>query len=119
MKKHDIEEVEVVISRSLQVGVLLSALVMLAGTLMFFITGSSGYPADTFPTDLGAILRGGVALKPYAVILAGLMLLIITPVFRVGVSIVEFAKERDFRYVGITALVFVILIISFLLGKVE
>ena len=119
MKKRGIEEVEVVISRSLQIGVLLSAVVMLAGMLMFFITGSSGYPADTFPTGVGAILQGIVALKPYAIILAGLMLLIITPVFRVGVSIIEFAKEKDFRYVWITTLVFVILIISFLMGKVE
>lgn len=119
MKKHNMEEVEIVISRSLRVGVLLSAAVMLAGLLMFLITGSGGYPGGTFPTEPGAILRGLMTLKPYAVILAGLMLLILTPVFRVGVSIIEFAKERDYRYVVITALVFGILLVSFWLGRVE
>lgn len=119
MKKSNIDEVEIIISRSLQVGVMLSAAVILIGFLMFLITGSSGYPGDTFPTNLLVIFHGLISFKPYAVILTGLLILILTPVFRVGVSIVVFFKEKDFLYVKITALVFAILIVSFLLGKVE
>ena len=119
MKKSGAEEVETVISRSLQVGVLLSAVVILAGFLMFLITGSSGYPKNAYPTNLLLIIRGVAALKPYAIILAGLFILILTPVFRVGVSIFLFLKEKDTLYVKITALVFAILLISFLLGKAE
>ncbi|HEX3026827.1 MAG TPA: DUF1634 domain-containing protein [Clostridia bacterium] len=119
MKKGTTEEVEVIISKSLQVGVLLSAAIMLTGFLLFLITGNSGYPDNTYPTNLAVILQGVLAFKPYAIILAGLLVLILTPVFRVGVSIFVFLKEKDYLYVKITALVFVILIISFLLGKVE
>jgi uncharacterized membrane protein len=43
--------------------------------------------------------------------------MIITPVTRVAVSIVAFAMERDWRYVGITALVLLVLLVSFALGK--
>ena len=119
MGKSNIEEVEIMISRSLQIGVIFSAIVMLIGLLMFLVTGSSGYPGDTFPTNLLVIFQGLISLKPYAVILTGLFILILTPVFRVGVSIIVFFKEKDFLYVKITAMVFAILIVSFLLGKVE
>lgn len=119
MKKSNIEEVEVIISRSLQIGVILSAAIMLIGFCLFLITGYSGYPGDTFPTNLLVIFYGLVSFKPYAIILTGLFILILTPIFRVGVSIIVFFKEKDFLYVKITALVFAILIVSFLLGKVE
>lgn len=118
-QKNNIEEVEIIISKSLQVGVLSSAAVILIGFLMFIITGSSGYPHNTYPTNLILIFQGLASLKPYAIILTGLFILILTPVFRVGVSVIVFLKERDYLYVRITALVFPILIVSFLLGKVE
>lgn len=119
MKKRGTEEMEIIISRSLQVGVLLSAAVMCVGLVLFFVTGSSGYPGGKFPTSPSEILRGLTALRPYAVILTGLMLLIATPVFRVAVSLVEFVREKDHAFVVITAAVLGILILSFLLGKVE
>ena len=119
MKNGGIDEVETVVSRSLKAGVFISAAIMLAGLLMFLITGNSGYPDNVYPADPLQVLAGAAALKPYAVILAGLLILILTPVFRVGVSIIVFFKEKDYLYVKITSLVFVILIVSFLLGKVE
>lgn len=119
MRKSNIDEVEIIISRSLQIGVVFSAAVMLVGLSLFLITGDSGYPGNTFPTNLLVIFQGLISLKPYAVILTGLFILILTPVFRVGVSVLVFFKEKDFLYVKITMLVFAILIISFLLGKVE
>jgi uncharacterized membrane protein len=35
----------------------------------------------------------------------------------VGISVIVFLKEKDYIYVKITAVVFAILIVSFLLGK--
>jgi Predicted membrane protein len=89
------------------------------GLLMLIIAGNSGYPGNSFPTSLIQIINGLIAFKPYAVILTGLLILILTPVFRVGISIVTFLKEKDYLYVIITSIVFIILIISFLLGKGE
>ncbi|WP_423236894.1 DUF1634 domain-containing protein [Clostridium drakei] len=119
MHKNEIEEMEIVISKFLKFGVLLSAFVIFIGFLMFLITGNSGYPGSTYPTGPISILKGALAFKSYAIILTGLMILIATPVFRVGVSIIVFAKEKDSLYVKITSFVFIILIISFILGKVE
>ena len=101
----------------LRIGVLVSGLVILIGLILYLVAGESGYPADTYPTTLRGIIEGAGGLKPAAVILLGLFLLILTPVLRVGITILVFVKAKDYLYVGITSLVFVILIISLLLGK--
>ncbi len=119
MKKSNIEDVEIVVSKSLQIGVLTSASIIFIGSLMLLVTGRSGYANNVYPTNILLILKGAIVLKPYAIILCGLFILILTPVFRVGVSIIVFLKEKDYLYVKITAAVFTILIISFILGKVE
>lgn len=118
-KTSKIGEIEIIISKFLRFGVMLSAVIILIGLVMFLITGNSGYIGDYFPSNPGEILTGLVQLKAYAIILTGLMLLILTPVFRVGVSIIVFLKEKDSLYVKITAAVFTILLVSFILGKVE
>lgn len=113
----NIEDAEIWISKTLRVGVVLSAVITGLGLLLFVLTGSSGYPGESFPTSLAGILKGLFAFKPYAIILSGLFVLILTPVLRVGVSIITFLIEKDYLYVTITATVFVILIISFFLGN--
>lgn len=118
MENSNIGEIEIIISKSLRIGVVLSSLVILTGLLMFLISGYSGYPGNYYPTTPSAVLSGCLSFKPYAIILLGLMILIAIPVFRVGISILVFVKEKDYLYVKITTLVFVILIISFLMGKV-
>ncbi|WP_110944920.1 DUF1634 domain-containing protein [Paenibacillus phocaensis] len=110
-------EIETAISKMLRVGVLLAAVVIIVGLVQYLVTGDSGYPGDTYPTSFGAIMSGLLAFKAAAVIQTGLLLLILTPVFRVFVSLFLFWAERDYRYVLITAVVFVILILSFALGK--
>lgn len=115
--KNGIEDTEIIISKTLRAGVVLSGAITCLGLVLFLLTGNSGYPGESFPTSVIEILRGLGTLKPYAVMLSGLFLLILTPVLRVGVSIVTFLKEKDYMYAAITATVFIILIISFLLGK--
>ena len=115
--KNGIEDTEIVISKTLRAGVALSGAITCLGLMLFLVTGNSGYPGESFPTSVAEILRGLENLKPYAVMLSGLFLLILTPVLRVGVSIITFVKEKDYMYAAITATVFIILIISFLMGK--
>ena len=118
-KKSEIEDVEIIISKFLRIGVILSAIIVFVGLLMFLVSGNSGYKGGYFPTTPIEIFKGFMLLKPYSIILMGLIILILTPVFRVGVSIIVFIKEKDSLYVKITLAVFTILIISFILGKVE
>ncbi|MBW4840194.1 MAG: DUF1634 domain-containing protein [Paenibacillaceae bacterium] len=110
-------EIETAISKMLRIGVMLAAIVIVTGLVQYLVTGDSGYPGDTYPTSFGAMMSGLVAFKAAAVIQTGLLLLILTPVFRVFISLFLFWAERDYRYVIITAVVFVILILSFALGK--
>ncbi|AHD05566.1 DUF1634 domain-containing protein [Paenibacillus larvae] len=113
----ELAAVELVVSRFLRAGVVLSAVVIGTGLLMFLITDSSGYPDAVFPTGLIEIVQGLMALKPYGIILTGLFLLILTPVLRVAVSLLVFWKQRDWMYMGITTVVLGILIISFFIGR--
>ena len=114
---NEIQKVEAMVARCLQIGVVLSAIIIFAGLMLFLFSGRSGYTAGVYPTDLRDVIQGAIMLRPYAVILTGLFILILTPVLRVAVSILAFWVQKDYLYVIITAVVLVILIIGFLLGK--
>lgn len=115
--KEETEEVELIIGKSLRVGVVISAITIVIGLLMFLITGKSGYQGSYYPTALPEIFKGFISLKAYAIMLTGLYILILTPVFRVAVSILVFLKEKDYLYVKITVFVLAILLFSLCMGK--
>ena len=54
---------------------------------------------------------------PAAYLSLGLLVLIATPFVRVAGSIITFARERDRRYVLITAVVFAVMCLSVVLGR--
>lgn len=108
--------VEIVIGKIMRIGVLFSAAVMILGFAMFLITGHNGYSNTSFPTTLPAIWHGLISFKAYAYMMAGIYLLILTPVLRVVISIYAFYQEKDMLYVKITSLVLLILIISVIVG---
>jgi uncharacterized membrane protein len=53
-----------------------------------------------------------------AIIMAGLLVLIATPVARVALSVIIFIIARDRLYTAITATVLLILLVSFAVGLV-
>ncbi|CAH0417644.1 DUF1634 domain-containing protein [Periweissella ghanensis] len=114
--KAELNQIERTIGKVLRVGVGLAGLVMLIGLVLLIITGKSGYPADTWPTSFSSILTGMTQLKPVAIMMFGLFLLILTPALRVIVSIFAFIKEADYIYVAITVLVLLILIFAIFVG---
>ena len=108
-----------VISWILQWGVIASSVLIVLG-LCLLPTRPGGLEVHrvlTFPRTPADIWSGLLILRPQAIIVVGLLLLIATPVVRVAVSVVAFALEHDRRYVVITLVVLAILILSFLLGK--
>ncbi|MCT4397854.1 DUF1634 domain-containing protein [Pediococcus ethanolidurans] len=115
-KMEEMNQIELIIGQVLRIGVLISAAVILVGVLLIVFTGQTGYSAKIYPTTVNAIASGIVALKPFAIVMLGLFLLILTPVLRVVVSIYAFAKERDHLYVWITTFVLVILLIGMWIG---
>lgn len=88
-KPRQVEQAELWISHILRWGVIICALVILAG----WITSSN-------PT-----------------IMTGLFMLICLPIVRVLAAAVIFFKQKDLVYVGLSLLVSMILIASLLLGK--
>lgn len=104
------------VGKVMQIGVVLSALVIILGLLLLLVTGSTGYATGVHPTRVGDILSGTLALKPYAVLMTGIFLLILTPVLRVVVSIYAFAVEHDRLYVWITTIVLIILLGAMTIG---
>ena len=109
---------EVVISRILQAGVLLSAAVIGLGVLLWALTGHSGYGPGDHPVGLPATLREAAALRPLAVVQLGIGILVLTPVLRVAASVFWFWRERDWTYVIITAAVLAMLMASLALGAI-
>ncbi len=114
-----------VVSALLLSGVSLSALVLAVGLALVMITGQTGYHetasvalvlspegASAFPRTVGGVVQGALALRPFAVIELGALLLIATPVLRVAASVALFLLERDYLYTVITLVVLALLITS-------
>jgi uncharacterized membrane protein len=115
------QKLENILGNLLRAGVLLSALVVSIGGVIYLLRhGRSpidfrvfrGEPADL--RDVHGIIRDTVALQGRGIIQLGLLLLIATPVARVAFSIFGFAEERDWMYVLFTLSVFSILLYSLL-----
>lgn len=113
----DISSIELTIARFMKAGVLLSAALIALGLVLYIVLGSGGYPDGSYPTALSAIGQGLLRLKPYAVILTGLLLLILTPIFRVAIALLSFIKEKDRVYAIITTFVLAVLIVGLIMGK--
>lgn len=125
-----VRQIELLISNLLRGSVVLSLVVIVIGTVVTFVDhpeflsspsalGLLINPGTTLPHTLDAVARGLQALQGDAIVTLGLLLLIATPVVRVGISILAFVYERDRVYTFITLTVFCLLILSFFLGKVE
>ncbi|GHP14636.1 membrane protein [Lentilactobacillus fungorum] len=112
----EMADVEIIIGKILQLGVLISAAIMLIGLILLIVTQSTGYPAGIYPTDFTEIGKGLLSFKSYSIMMLGIFCLILTPILRVVVSIYSFYKEHDLLYVVITSIVLVILMISFVFG---
>ena len=110
---------DAVIGNLLRFGVLVSALDVLFGGVLYLLRNGHS-PADyrVFrgePSELrsvGGILRDAVALNGRGVIQLGLLLLIATPVARVAFSIFGFAEEHDRMYVVVASIVLLVLACS-------
>lgn len=61
-----------------------------------------------------SLVRGVLRGSPMALIQAGVLALILTPVLRVAATVVLFAAERDWRFVAITSAVLAMLALGLL-----
>ena len=112
------EHSERLMAVALTTGVAISAVLVLAGFVLSFIVGWSGTatgavlpPSQT--TDFSGLIQRFAALQPLAIVQAGLIVLVATPVVRVAVTTLGFWRQRDMLYVGLSLLVLALLALSF------
>lgn len=122
---------ELLISEILRWGVRASLAIIVVGIVLSFVM-PGGYDGNNTGAELQTLLHGGetfprsfswlwaglLRLDGTAVSVAGLALLILTPVMRVCASIAAFAYQKDRMYVLITTIVLVLVVFSYFLGYV-
>jgi uncharacterized membrane protein len=129
---HDprVRQVELVISNLLRAGVVLSILLIVAGTLITFSQQPSYVsepkalqrlitPGTKFPHTLGTLSAELARHRGEAVVTLGLLVLIATPVMRVAISILAFIYQGDRIFTLITTVVLCLLLLSLVLGRGE
>ena len=113
------DRVERILGTLLQSGVIISAVVVLAGGILYILRYArvpvhyENFVAERGSLrSLGAVGKNALHGDGRAIIQCGLLLLIATPVARVLFSIIAFELEKDRLYVVLTLIVFLILIYS-------
>ena len=117
------EWVNAAIATLLRTGVVVSVVIILIGTVMTFAGHPEYFSARPdrgahFPNTLTEVIAGVRQGNGEAIIMAGLLVLIVTPVARVALSMIIFIIARDRLYTAITSAVLLILLISFAVGLV-
>jgi len=118
------QQMDLIIGAILRGGVLTSALVVASGGILYLFQYAFRTPHyGVFlgePSNLrhvARIFRDFLALDPRGIIQFGILLLIATPIIRVGFSILAFAMQRDRVYVVVTLIVLGVLLYSLTGGR--
>ena len=116
-------EMNDVIAYVLRIGVVISVILILVGTVLLFLQGSSngftigelastGSKINSSLFSFSDIVNGLLSYQGLDFMLIGLIVLIITPIARVIASVLSFMYERNWLYVVITLIVFIDILIA-------
>jgi uncharacterized membrane protein len=117
------EQFDIVLAYVLRVGVVVSALVVACGGVVFLTRHGferpsyhvfRGEPGDL--TSIRGILNDAMHVSGRGLVQLGLLLLVATPIARVVFSVIGFTRQRDWLYVTITVAVLTLLSYSLLGG---
>jgi len=117
-------DIQHIIGWILRVGVISSMLVVFVGGCLYLYRHGHeqvhykdfvGIPG--FVHSASGIIHGILTWRGRAIIQAGIILLIATPVIRIIFSAIGFVLEKDWLYTGITLLVLAIILTSALTGN--
>jgi uncharacterized membrane protein len=128
MRRHEYNNeedtaIELALGHLLRGGVLLAAFVVLVGAIIYLAHyhhvvveygGFKGEPEDL--RSIRGIVAGARRLHGRSVMQLGVLLLVATPVARVLFSAAAFARQRDWLYVCLTAIVLSLLLFSLVKG---
>ncbi|MFP5228987.1 MAG: DUF1634 domain-containing protein [Acidobacteriota bacterium] len=116
--------IEILVGLMLRSGVLLAAAIVLFGGVLYLIHSHGPRPDyEHFRPEpaqystVSGIVHGVAAMNPESIIMLGLLVLVATPVARVGMCIVGFLFERDHLYTAVSTIVLLILLYSLIFHK--
>jgi uncharacterized membrane protein len=113
------QKVEEIMGNLLRGGVMVAALVVLMGGLLYLVRYGAvspvyqvfrGEPADL--RTLSGIITDALALQSRGLMQLGLLLLMATPVARVAFAAFAFARQHDRVYLTVSLIVLVVLVYS-------
>jgi uncharacterized membrane protein len=117
------KDMQAVIGWVLRAGVFISMTVVFIGGVIYLYRHGQTIPnyhefkgVPDFVHSASGIINGIINLRGRAIIQAGIILLIATPIIRVIFSAIGFIMEKDHLYTGITFIVLLVIIISALSG---
>ena len=122
-------DIQQLIGNTLRIGVTLACAIALVGGLLYLLQ-HGGEPAKDyshFPctasdaertayTTLGGIWHSLCAMTAVGWIQTGVIVLLLTPIMRVALSLVDFVRERDWLYAAISAVVLTVIILNSIEG---
>ena len=118
------QQVETSIGNLLRISVIIAALVVLLGGIIYLVRFMGTHPDYRVftgePRDLrtvSGILRDSLTIHSRGIIQLGLLVLIATPVARVILALFAFALQRDRIYVVVSLIVLTVLIYSLSGGR--
>jgi uncharacterized membrane protein len=106
------EKSERAIAVALRYGSLISTLVMALGLGLMLLRGSAMSLATYHRIRLSQLFSLVVRFDPAGLTELGVLLLLLTPLFRILVAIISFALERDLKYVLIALGVLSVVLLS-------
>ncbi len=126
-QKYDMQQL---VGNTLRIGVSLACIVAFIGGVIYLVNhGGESFSFDDYRhfsygqaeqhtdyTTLSGILSGLKQFTAIGWIQTGVLILILTPIMRVLLSLVDFIKERDWLYAVITAIVLAVIISNSLGG---
>lgn len=106
------------IGNALRIGVTTACIIALVSGIYYLIAHGAepvpNYKVFTHEpqsyTTFGGIISGVLQFQAKNWIQLGVIVLMLTPIVRIILSLIDFARERDWLYVSITAIVFLIII---------
>jgi uncharacterized membrane protein len=110
---HEMEPIERLVRVVLLVGIAVSVALMAVGIVLAAVQDG---PFPTGVVPVRELPRGLADFDAAAYLSLGLIVLVGTPFVRVAGSIVAFALAHDRRYVAVTAVVFLVMCLSVVLG---
>ncbi|HYM14206.1 MAG TPA: DUF1634 domain-containing protein [Dehalococcoidia bacterium] len=117
--RHQMVSIETASSWVLRVGVIASVVVMMTGLVLGLARGSvtvSEMEHREFSGHPSSLWHGVTSGSGFAVMEVGLLILVLTPIVRVGTAMLLFAfEDHDWVYTAVTALVLTMTLAALLL----